>query len=412
MPKTRNIKGNATLSVAAIVATIAAAEIALHLSGISYPYFTRIDPVTGFSLRPNAAGRQRDEGEAYVQINSEGFRDIERQKEKPKSVLRIAALGDSYVEARQVDLAETFPAILETNLTVTCPSRTTSYEVLNFGVSGFSTIQELLLLREKAWGYSPDIVLLAFTTGNDVSGNSRELSRGAHQPYMKEENGGLVPDFSFRESPLFTSQSTVLAKMAHAIIARSRVAQVLNRIRTRSFADRNRNAADSRTLPQYQGMRSSARLRRAQLGGEPGLDDAIYREPLDPAWLDAWRITEQTLEMMHTEAEQHSATFAVAIVPNGIQVHPDPAVWKAFAEHLGVRDLLEPVRRVEAIGNRHGFPVVSLVEPLRKYAEETQTFLHGFENTEPGSGHWNGEGHRAAARFLSDFLCHNIIPLR
>ena len=37
-------------------------------------------------------------------------------------------------------------------------------EVINFGVSGFGTTQELLTLEYKVWKYSPDVVLLAFTT--------------------------------------------------------------------------------------------------------------------------------------------------------------------------------------------------------------------------------------------------------
>ena len=37
-------------------------------------------------------------------------------------------------------------------------------EVINFGVSGYGTAQELLTLRQKVWDFSPDIVVLAFTT--------------------------------------------------------------------------------------------------------------------------------------------------------------------------------------------------------------------------------------------------------
>ena len=36
------------------------------------------------------------------------------------------------------------------------------------GVSGYGTTQELVTLREKVWRYSPDMVLLAVTTNNDV----------------------------------------------------------------------------------------------------------------------------------------------------------------------------------------------------------------------------------------------------
>jgi hypothetical protein len=35
--------------------------------------------------------------------------------------------------------------------------------------------------------------------------------------------------------------------------------------------------------------------------------------------------------------------------------------------------------------------------------------LHGFENMQPGFGHWNERGHRAAAELIADHL-HGKVP--
>src|SRR4051812_25414671 len=88
------------LAGGSLVVTIFVVEIALRLAGVSYPLFTQADAWTGFSLRPGASGWQHDEGNAFVQINRWGMRDVDHSKEKPSDTIRIAVLGDSYTEAR------------------------------------------------------------------------------------------------------------------------------------------------------------------------------------------------------------------------------------------------------------------------------------------------------------------------
>ncbi len=57
------------------------------------------------------------------------------------------------------------------------------FEIINFGVSGYGTAQELQILRHRVWDYSPDMIILAFLTGNDVRNNSRALQRDDRMPY-------------------------------------------------------------------------------------------------------------------------------------------------------------------------------------------------------------------------------------
>ncbi len=51
------------------------AEIALRVTGYSYPEFYELDQTRGYGLRPGAAGWYRKEGRSYVRINSAGLRD-------------------------------------------------------------------------------------------------------------------------------------------------------------------------------------------------------------------------------------------------------------------------------------------------------------------------------------------------
>src|SRR2546421_174008 len=91
------------LSVVALSVAIALVlgEVALRVAGFAYPNFWEPDPLTGSKLRPGMEGWQKDEGQAYVKISSQGLRDREHPLAKPAGTYRIAVLGDSYSEATQ-----------------------------------------------------------------------------------------------------------------------------------------------------------------------------------------------------------------------------------------------------------------------------------------------------------------------
>ena len=66
-------------------------------------------------------------------------------------------------------------------------------EVMNFGVASASTGSELVTWRGVAAGYRPDVVLLAFFTGNDLGDNSSRLTRAPRVYFELDEAGRLVP---------------------------------------------------------------------------------------------------------------------------------------------------------------------------------------------------------------------------
>ena len=137
---------------ASVVVALLIFEAFLRVVGYTYPVFYQPDEARGYSLWPGAAGRYRREGAAHVSINSDGLRDREHSKSKPAGTLRIAVVGDSYAEAFQVERERAFWSVLEGRLK-DCPALAgREVEVINFGVSGYGTAQELLTLREKVWG--------------------------------------------------------------------------------------------------------------------------------------------------------------------------------------------------------------------------------------------------------------------
>src|ERR1051326_3381618 len=198
------------LVLSGIIFGLVLVEIGLRLIGFSYPEFYVSDAKRGYSLRPNMEGWYRKEGKAYVRINSDGLRDREHSKIKPPNTFRIAVLGDSFVEALQVPFEESFCHVVEQQLR-NCPVMAgRGVEVINFGVSGYGTAQELITLRNQVWQYSPDLILLAVTTNNDISDNSQALKKTNQIPYFVGRDDGLVEDDSFLQTRSFQSRNNFL----------------------------------------------------------------------------------------------------------------------------------------------------------------------------------------------------------
>lgn len=108
-------------------------------------------------------------------INADGLRDRERPIAKPPGVFRIACIGDSITFGLYVPSSETFAARLEARLNADPPSKGTTYEVLNFGVTGYNISQSAANLSLRAMKYSPDLVVHAYCL-NDPSQYSREFA--------------------------------------------------------------------------------------------------------------------------------------------------------------------------------------------------------------------------------------------
>lgn len=134
------------------------------------------DPALGWKLVPNLqwiwAGHYwyaRDFS-VPVSTNSHGFRDRERAFNKPAETVRVALLGDSFVEALQVPFEKTAGRLLEEKLDSTAAGTVegvTRYEVLNFGISCHSIGQALLMWEGYASKFAPDYVFL-FVGGRQV----------------------------------------------------------------------------------------------------------------------------------------------------------------------------------------------------------------------------------------------------
>jgi GDSL-like Lipase/Acylhydrolase family len=120
----------------------------------------RFSATKGYELSPG-------EGE----INSAGLRDREYPVAKPAATFRIVAIGDSFTFGAGVKQGETYPKRLEAMLNERLGGKGTTFEVLDAGVPGYNTYQELIHLREVGLKFNPDLIVLGFTLSDAELGD-------------------------------------------------------------------------------------------------------------------------------------------------------------------------------------------------------------------------------------------------
>lgn len=195
------MKKNIVLVIFSIFLTLSVAEFVLRVVGVDRVDFrekprlswvnvpekiwVEHHPVLGWYSQKNKTAVLESPHFPAVQVhtNSAGFRGTrEYAREKPGGVIRIAALGDSFVFGFGVQDPEAFPALLE--------SRDQVREVLNLGVPGYGIDQIYLSYREIARHYRPDIVLIGIFP-EDFWRCTRAFADSGHvKPYFSLRRGG------------------------------------------------------------------------------------------------------------------------------------------------------------------------------------------------------------------------------
>ncbi len=114
-------------------------------------------PGLAYELAPN---REKHSHGAIIRTNSYGMRDDEPLPKNDASVGRIAVLGDSFTFGFGVPGDHTYPNVLERLLDKRVDGR--RFEVLNFGVGGYSTYDEALVFKHKAISWDLDLVIIGY----------------------------------------------------------------------------------------------------------------------------------------------------------------------------------------------------------------------------------------------------------
>jgi lysophospholipase L1-like esterase len=419
------------LIAASTLTALLLGEVGLRLIGQSYywAYAKRVDPQLGWRPPPDSQGWQRFEGAALVSNNRLGFRDRDHRRAKPEGVRRIVVLGDSFTEAVQVPLEQTWWQRLGEQLNGHgCGEHRLGgpvIEVLNFAVSGYSTAQSLIAWRHLARDFSPDLVILAFFVGNDLNENQPQLDQNSMRPYFIAEADGLRLERRFLDSAEYRAAVATSGRLWQWLREHSRIIQLVLQARdARRIAaitgapPASAHAADLAgaqprvptpgSAPAATAGPASDSSSEFHLPQELGVDNAIYRAPSTPAWEQAWRATEAMIGQWTAEVRGAGAEPLLMIIGSGAQVHPNAGARQQFAARLGVPDLGYPVRRLLEVAAKQHLPVINLPAHWTADARYQRQPLHGFEGGRIGFGHWNPAGHQAAAEVVSEHLCRRF----
>ena len=395
MKKFKNLAINLGLTLGTLIFTLTVSEIGLRIAGIEYPplridgslnpLHTFKDMYRGWAGKPNGKGFWQEEGiPSEIIMNSAGFRDYERSKNKPENGLRIALLGDSFTEALNVKLKDTYSAIMEEKLQRCSVLKNRKVEVMNFGVNGYGTAQQLMTLRHHVWDYQPDLVILAFYPGNDLSNNYRPLEHDHLRPYFVYQDGQLVADMSFRNLKFWQRNRyafSLVDFLPYWFIKNSRILQLIRKV-----------DIDAK--------------RRQYNKDYNAINIDFYKEPKPNSdWEEAWDVTEGLIKLMRDEVHEKNADFMLMTVSHSSQVLPDLQERDNLKKILNVSNLFYPNTRLKNFGKEEDIPVYNLAGPIWDEAKKTGKCLHGFDNALPCGGHWNVEGHKLVGEIMSNYLC-------
>ncbi len=149
----------------AIVVALATGEIIVRVFEVGpdvYPLHDHVYTLSDnagllFELVPGGTDLEHD-----VTVNADGMRDRQFSIPKPPGTYRIACVGDSVCFGWDLGQSEPYPKRLEELLNRCAADSGRTFEVLNFGVSGYNLSQIVENVRVRVLKYEPDLILYGY----------------------------------------------------------------------------------------------------------------------------------------------------------------------------------------------------------------------------------------------------------
>jgi hypothetical protein len=319
-------------------------------AGSDRGFFSRFDPKLGWSPIPSVRQYHSDQDfSVLVEQNRLGLRAPEEiGMARANGKYRALVLGDSYVWGYGAEQADIF-----TNGAV---HGRDDLELVNMGVSGYGTDQELLLYRDFGSKFDVDAVVLAFTTYNDIDNNLDKRAYGYQKPYFKLDNGLTLHDGHIADSTLRRLWNGFLQESRAASLVNTGVLNLRYMVSARFDSDKALSKAVDR-------VRTVKELTKKD---KKGLD-----------------LTAAIIAALRDAVEARGAQFLVVYIPFKPHI-----LAQVDNDHPLVAPLSE---RLDALGVKHFSPYAAF---LAQAKAGTQLF-NGKDN------HFNAAGHKAFGAFVA-----------
>jgi lysophospholipase L1-like esterase len=278
-------------------------------------YRLSADPILEYEFRPGYRPTEEpfDSAHKGYAINDDGFRDYEYAVQKPTGTYRIIVLGDSTTAGNGVlNLDAVYTKRLE-KLLNTPANPSVHYEVLNMGVGGYHTLQEVETLRVKGLKYNPDMVLVTFCV-NDFDLHS---------------DGGVYSSLLNREKKLSEfNNATVYEKLLRT----SRLAFVLYHRLNRSFPTTHDSLYIKNILKGQTTVRAGLSL-LSKLQQEHGFVALVVILPAFKARFDEYKASHIHEDVFHA-AEGLSGIAVVDLLQNFARVDHNAEKFSFDGVHM------------------------------------------------------------------------------
>ncbi len=359
----------ALLSAVIFFVFILLLEVVLRTTHLFNARISNVEPdsLLGWSYIPNSRYWYNKENDHPIMgvVNSFGWRDKERSIEKPVGTYRIAVVGDSFVEGLQVELDSTFLLIAEKQL------KKDFVEIMNFGRSGMTQTEELLVLKNKVSPFSPDLVVLFFLAGNDIADvNRKTATNKLERPFYNiSDNGSLLLDTSFNKTSIFW--------------LKTRISQIKQRSALISLLTERYNYF--RKLQNYRNIASPKKSKNS-INGYLSLCTATP----DPIYVKNYWLNKRLIKEMAEYCKKKKIRFMLVNIPGKCYKPEEIKKYKSmdltYDENYFDNDL-------KNFSVSIGIEYLGLEKPFTEYYEK--------EGNELYWEHWNYLGHRLVAKVLT-----------
>lgn len=178
MPRRSELVTNVALLVASLTLTLLVGEVAARYRLEAWPFDRPVEYPAYLTPEEHVLRWRFSPAEHR---NSLGLRNREVEA-KPAGTVRVLFLGDSMIWTGETSSGDLYTEVLERRLNEQLPSGSPRIEIVNAGVPGYTTYQELEFLRIHGLAMEPDLVVLGFVF-NDL-----------HDPYLHRPTTGKLLD--------------------------------------------------------------------------------------------------------------------------------------------------------------------------------------------------------------------------
>lgn len=350
------------------------------------PILGEPDARLGYAFTPGAEGVWIEENRARIRINALGLRDGEREVEKKSGTFRVGLVGDSMVEALQVDQSQTFSAVAERAL----KANGINAEVVNLAMAGMGPLRQLVRMEVSGYPLNLDLAVFVLNVNDFLTSDMTDDS--AFTAYRRGADGYLTRSERFRERRSVRLRDTVFG---------------------RTFIWSYQNSAVFRLL--YQRLRRPWRSVLNLPAPPPARvaqTDACFNAALDAQFdlwtrqqpASAWAVTAHFLD----DAQR---SLDVAGVPAVVMIR---ALWlpplfctEARERRSATLAAIQTSLRAHGFGSLDINTEVDLAMGLPDGGSDAHGPLHGF-GVRRGRGHLNLLGHQTYAQILEAVVAARI----